>query len=67
GISDLSLICFCKSHHSEAAFDPSALPCEHHSRTGCLMDAVLHTSSTPCKKEKHPNPLESLLSKSTEL
>lgn len=67
GISDLSLICFCKPHHREAAFDLSTLPGEHHSRPGCLMDALLHNTSMPCKKEEHSKPLESLLSKSTEL
>lgn len=67
GISDLSLVCFCKTHHNQAAFDLSSLPCEHLSRAGCLMDVELQNTSTPCKKEKHPKLLESLLSKSTEL
>lgn len=67
GVSDLSLVCFCKTHHSQAAFDLSGLPCEHPSRAGCLMDVASQNTSTPCKKEKHPKPLESLLSKSIEL
>ncbi|XP_065547404.1 LOW QUALITY PROTEIN: uncharacterized protein LOC136020329 [Lathamus discolor] len=67
GISDLSLICFCKPPNREAAFDLSTLPGELHSRAGCLMDALLHNTSTPCKKEEHSKALGSLLSKSTEL
>ncbi|KAK4812763.1 hypothetical protein QYF61_020383 [Mycteria americana] len=67
GVSDLSLVCFCKTHRSQAAFDLSGLPCEHPSRAGCLMGMALQNTSTPCKKEKHPKPLESLLSKSIEL
>ncbi|KFR17111.1 hypothetical protein N306_07747, partial [Opisthocomus hoazin] len=67
GISDLSLICFCKTHRAQAAFDLSGLPCEHASRAGCLMDVASQNTSTPCKKEKHPKLLESLLSRSTEL
>ncbi|KFP77221.1 hypothetical protein N311_00123, partial [Apaloderma vittatum] len=67
GISDLSLVCFCKSHHGQAASDLCGLPCEHPSRAGCLMDLASQNTSTPCKKEKHPRMLESLLSKSTEL
>ncbi|CAM9572171.1 unnamed protein product [Bubo scandiacus] len=66
-ISDLSLVCFCKTHHGQAAFDLSGLPCEHPSTADCLMDVVSQNTSTPCKKEKHPKLLESLLSKSTEL
>ncbi|KFP96708.1 hypothetical protein N329_05972, partial [Haliaeetus albicilla] len=66
-ISDLSLVCFCKTHQNQAAFDLSSLPFEHPSRAGCLMDVALQNTSTPCKKEKHPKLLESLLSKSTEL
>ncbi|KFQ77136.1 hypothetical protein N337_00471, partial [Phoenicopterus ruber ruber] len=64
GISDLSLVCFCKTHHGQ---DLSGLPCEHPSRAGCLADVASQNTSTPCKKEKHPKLLESLLSKSTEL
>ncbi|KFP21433.1 hypothetical protein Z169_03735, partial [Egretta garzetta] len=67
GVSDLSLVCFCKTHHSQAAFDLSGLPCEHPSRAGCLMAVASQNTSTPCKKEKHPKSLESLLSKSIEL
>ncbi|KFQ68894.1 hypothetical protein N335_00049, partial [Phaethon lepturus] len=67
GLSDLSLVCFCKTHHGQAAFDLSGLPCEHPSRASCLMEVGLQNTSTPCKKEKHPKLLESLLSKSTEL
>ncbi|KFP37525.1 hypothetical protein N324_05509, partial [Chlamydotis macqueenii] len=67
GISDLSLVCFCKAHHGQAAFDVSSFPSEHLSRAGCLMDMASQNTSTPCKKEKHPTLLESLLSKSTEL
>lgn len=67
GISDLSLVCFCKTHHGQAAFDLSGLPCEHPSRAGCLIDMASQNTSTPCKKEKHSKLLESLLSKSTEL
>lgn len=67
GISDHSLVCFCKTHHSQAAFDLSGLPCEHPSRAGCLMDVASQNTSTPCKKEKQPKQLESLLSKSIEL
>lgn len=67
GISDHSLVCFCKAHHSQAAFDLSGLPCEHPSRAGCLMDVASQNTSTPCKKEKHSKQLESLLSKSIEL
>ncbi|XP_074776698.1 uncharacterized protein LOC141967149 [Athene noctua] len=66
-ISDLSLVCFCKTHHGQAAFDLSGLPCEHPSTADCLMDMVSQNTSTPCKKEKHPKLLESLLSKSAEL
>ncbi|XP_056210032.1 uncharacterized protein LOC130155998 [Falco biarmicus] len=66
GISDSSLVCFCKNHRDLAAFDLSGLPCEHPSRAGCLMDMVSRNTSTPCKKE-HPKELESLLSKSTDL
>ncbi|KFP60171.1 hypothetical protein N322_00368, partial [Cariama cristata] len=61
GNSDLSLVCFCKTHHGEAAFDLSGLPCEHPSRASCLMDVASQNTSTPYKKEKHPKPLESLL------
>lgn len=68
GTSDLSLVCFCKIHHShKAAFDLTGSPCEHPSRAGCLMGIMSQNTSTPCKKEKHPVLLESLLSKSTEL
>ncbi|XP_074964696.1 uncharacterized protein LOC142064060 [Phalacrocorax aristotelis] len=67
GVSDLSLVCFCKTNHSQAAFDLSNLPCEHRSRAGSLMDVASQNTSTPCKKEKCPKPLESLLSKSIEL
>ncbi|XP_059683408.1 uncharacterized protein LOC132318813 [Gavia stellata] len=67
GISDLSLVCFCKTHHGQATFDLSGLPCEHPSRAGCLMDVASQNTSTPCKKEKHPKLLENLLSKSSEL
>ncbi|KFV00319.1 hypothetical protein N339_04301, partial [Pterocles gutturalis] len=67
GISDLSLVCCCKTHEGQAACDLPDLPCEHPSRAGCLMDVVSQNTSTPCKKEKHPKLLESLLSKSTEL
>lgn len=67
GVSDLSLVCFCKTHHGQATFDLSGLPCEHLSRAGCLMDMASQNTSTPCKKEKHPKLLENLLSKSTEL
>ncbi|KFZ69308.1 hypothetical protein N338_12798, partial [Podiceps cristatus] len=66
GISDLSL-CFCKTHCGQAAFDLSGLPCEQPSRAVCLMDVASQNTSTPCKKDKHPKLLESLLSKSTEL
>ncbi|KFO79511.1 hypothetical protein N303_01465, partial [Cuculus canorus] len=67
GISDLSLVCFCKAHHGQTTLDLSSLSCEHLSRGGCLMDMASHNTSTPCKKEKHPKLLESLLCKSTEL
>ncbi|KFV10672.1 hypothetical protein N340_08639, partial [Tauraco erythrolophus] len=70
GVSDLSLVCFCKAHCSQAAFDLSDLvmvPCEHVGRASCLMDMTSRNTSTPCKKEKHPKPLENLLSKSMEL
>ncbi|XP_069728231.1 uncharacterized protein [Phaenicophaeus curvirostris] len=67
GISDLSLVCFCKAHRGQATLDLSSLSCEHLSRAGCLIDVASHNTSTPCKKEKHPKLLESLLSKSTEL
>ncbi|KFO97918.1 hypothetical protein N300_03256, partial [Calypte anna] len=67
GTSDLSLVCFCKTHQSQAALDLSGLPCEHLSRAVCLTDLVSQNTSTPCKKEKHPKLLESLLSKSSEL
>lgn len=66
GISDLSLVCFCKAHHGHT-FELSGLPCEHPSRDGCLMNVVSQNTSTPCKKDKHCKPLESLLSKSSEL
>ncbi|KGL86377.1 hypothetical protein N301_08017, partial [Charadrius vociferus] len=67
GISDHSLVCFCKAHHSHAAFDLSGLPCEQPSRAGRLMDVASQNTSTPCKKEKHPKQLENQLSKSIEL
>ncbi|KFO91593.1 hypothetical protein N320_08635, partial [Buceros rhinoceros silvestris] len=67
GTSDLSIVCFCKTHHGQAAFDLTGLPCEQPSRAGCLMDFTSQNTSTPCKKEKHPRLLESLLSNSTEL
>ncbi|KFV39149.1 hypothetical protein N341_08301, partial [Tyto alba] len=65
GTSDLSLVCFCKTHDGQAVLDLSGLPCEHLSRADCLMAS--QNTSTPCKKEKHPKLLESLLSKSGEL
>ncbi|XP_053814897.1 uncharacterized protein LOC128796875 [Vidua chalybeata] len=64
GISDLSLVCFCKAHHGQAACELSGLPCEHPSRDGCLMNVASQNTSTPCK---HSKPLESLLFKSSEL
>ncbi|KAI1233307.1 hypothetical protein IHE44_0004477 [Lamprotornis superbus] len=67
GISDLSLVCFCKAHHGQATFELSGLPCEQPSRDGCLMNVVSQNTSTPCKKDKHSKPLESLLFKSSEL
>ncbi|KFV96102.1 hypothetical protein N326_08820, partial [Eurypyga helias] len=67
GVSDLNLVCFCKTHHSQVVSDLPCLPCEHHSRASCLMDAAMQNTSTPCKKEKHHKPLDSLLSKSMEL
>lgn len=66
GISDLSLVCFCKAHHGHS-FELSGLPCEHPSRDSCLMNMASQNTSTPCKKDKHCNPLESLLCKSSEL
>ncbi|XP_074013697.1 uncharacterized protein [Numenius arquata] len=66
-ISDHSLVCFCKTNHSQVTSDLSGLPCEHYSRAACLMDMASQNTSTPCKKEKCPKQLESLLSKSTEL
>lgn len=62
GSSDISLVCFCKTPYGHAASELSGLP----SQAGCLMDVASRNTSTPCKKEKHPKPLESLLSKSTE-
>ncbi|XP_005057184.1 PREDICTED: uncharacterized protein LOC101814182 [Ficedula albicollis] len=67
GISDLSLICLCKAHHSQATFELSGLPCEHPSRDSCLMNVGSQNTSTPCKKDKHSKPLESLLFRSSEL
>lgn len=67
GISDLSLVCFCKTHHGQAACELSGLPCEHPSRDGCLMNVASQNTSTPCNKDKHSKPLESLLFKSSEL
>ncbi|KAJ7400260.1 hypothetical protein BTVI_107110 [Pitangus sulphuratus] len=67
GISDLSLVCLCKAHQGQATLKLSGLPCEHPSRPGCLMDTASQNTSTPRKKDKHPKPLESLLSKSSEL
>lgn len=67
GTSDLSLACFCKAHHGQATLELSGLPCEHPSRDGCLMNVVSQNTSTPCKKDKHSKPLESLLFKSSEL
>ncbi|XP_065501686.1 uncharacterized protein LOC135994770 [Caloenas nicobarica] len=67
GTSDLSLVCFCKAHHSQATFDLSGLPCEHLSRAGCLLDVASQSTSTPCKKEMHSKLQESLLSNSIEL
>lgn len=62
GSSDISLVCLCKTPYGHAASDLSGLP----SQASCLMDVASHNTSTPCKKEKHPKLLESLLSKSTE-
>ncbi|XP_066055128.1 uncharacterized protein [Chamaea fasciata] len=67
GIPDLSLVCFCKAHRGQATFELSGLPCEHPSRDGCLMHVASQNTSTPCKKDKHSKPLESLLFKSSEL
>lgn len=67
GTSDLSLTCFCKAHHGQATLELSGLPCEHLSRDSCLMNVVSQNTSTPCKKDKHYKPLESLLFKSSEL
>ncbi|XP_067163959.1 uncharacterized protein [Apteryx mantelli] len=70
GVSDSSLVSFCKTPHGQTVFDLSGLPTEHPSRgLGChsMMDVVSQNTSTPCKMEKHPKPLENLLSKSTEL
>ncbi|XP_039584157.1 uncharacterized protein LOC120511349 isoform X1 [Passer montanus] len=67
GISDPSLVCFCKAHHGQAIFELSGLSCEHPSRDGCLMNVASQNTSTPCKKDKHSKPLESLLFKSCEL
>ncbi|XP_023773636.1 uncharacterized protein LOC111922322 [Cyanistes caeruleus] len=67
GISDLSLVCFCKAHHGQATFELSGLLCEHPSRDGCLINVVSQNTSTPCKKDKPSKPLESLLFKSSEL
>ncbi|XP_051658960.1 uncharacterized protein LOC127477920 [Manacus candei] len=67
GISDLSLVCLCKAHQGQATLELSGLPCEDSSRPGCLMDIASQNTSTPHKKDKHPKPLESLLSKSSEL
>ncbi|XP_064586242.1 uncharacterized protein LOC135456374 [Zonotrichia leucophrys gambelii] len=66
-ISDLSLVCFCKAHCGQTTFELSGLPCEHPSRDGCLMNVASQNTSTPCKKDKHSKPLESLLFKSSEL
>lgn len=66
-ISDLSLVCFCKAHRGQTTFELSGLPCEHPSRDGCLMNVTSQNTSTPCKKDKHSKPLESLLFKSSEL
>ncbi|RMB95613.1 hypothetical protein DUI87_27724 [Hirundo rustica rustica] len=67
GISDLSLVCCCKAHRGQATFELSGLPCEHPSRDDCLMNVASQNTSTPCKKDKNPKPLESLLFKSSEL
>ncbi|KAJ7406513.1 hypothetical protein WISP_133522 [Willisornis vidua] len=67
GISDLSLVCHCKAHQGQATLELSGLPCEHPSRASCLMDVASQNTSTPCKKDKHSKPLESLLSMSSEL
>ncbi|XP_066186516.1 uncharacterized protein [Sylvia atricapilla] len=67
GTSDLSLVCFCKAHRGQAPFELSALPCEHPSRDGCLMNVASQNTSTPCKKDKHCKTLETLLFKSSEL
>ncbi|RLV98883.1 hypothetical protein DV515_00010343 [Chloebia gouldiae] len=64
GISDLSLVCFCKAHHGQATCELSG---EHPSRDGCLMNVASQNTSTPCNKDKHSKPLESLLFKSSEL
>ncbi|XP_062445324.1 uncharacterized protein LOC134147829 [Rhea pennata] len=70
GVSDSSLVSFCKTPRGQAVFDLSGLPSEHRSRgLGChsMMDVVSQNTSTPCKMEKHPKPLENLFSKGTEL
>ncbi|XP_059718898.1 uncharacterized protein LOC132335928 [Haemorhous mexicanus] len=66
-ISDLSLVCLCKAHHGQTTFEMSGLSCEHPSRDGCLTNVASQNTSTPCKKDKHTKPLESLLFKSSEL
>lgn len=66
-ISDLSLVCLCKAHHGHTTFELSGLSCEHPSRDGGLTNAASQNTSTPCKKDKHAKPLESLLFKSSEL
>ncbi|CAN8191044.1 unnamed protein product [Coccothraustes coccothraustes] len=66
-ISDLSLVCLCKAHHGQTTFELSGMSCEHPSRDGCLMNVASQNTSTPCKKDKHAKPLESLLFKTAEL
>ncbi|XP_063258323.1 uncharacterized protein LOC134553029 [Prinia subflava] len=67
GVSDLSLVCFCKAHRGQATLELSGLPCEHPSRDGCLGNVASQNTSTPCKKDKHFKLLETLPFKSSEL
>lgn len=63
-IPDLSLVCFCKAHRGQDAFELSGLSWEHLSRDGFLMNVASQNTSTPLK---HSKLLESLLFKSSEL